>query len=1470
MEDRGSHTAEFTHSDFTVGWLCALPKEQTAATAMLDQKHPELPKPHNDPNTYTLGSIGKHNIVIACLPKGKIGTNVAAAYATQMMRTFPSIKVGLMVGIGGGIPPKVRLGDVVVSTPTGQYPGVVQWDFGKAEKAGEFKRTGALNNPPSALLTALTKLETNYEMAGSKIPEYLDEMAKKWPRLVRKYIWSDSLKDPMYESDTSDRDPGDPHVHYGLIASGNQVIKDAKFRDRLNESLGGDVLCFEMEAAGLLDFPCIVIRGICDYADLHKNEDWQEHAAAVAAAFAKELLQYVQPSDVEGTRPVKDVLEDLLKQVQQDTSATREDVAHIKSELVKEQDLEILNWLTSVDYGPVQSDYLSRRQPGTGQWLLESIEFQDWLAISNRTLFCPGIPGAGKTIITSIVVDDLSSRFDIDSNIGMAYIYCNFQRQNKQSIDYLLASVLKQLTPPHSSQLDNVKSVYDRHKKKRTRPSLEEIVQLLDSVVGIYSRVFIIVDALDECQVSDGCRLKFLSALFELQIRHRINIFATSRFIPEVTEHFKDSKTLVIYAKTDDVAKYLKDHMHELPYFVQQNQQLQQEIVTGILSVIDGMFLLSSIYLGVLKESLTLNEIRSTMKLFPTQGQARHDDGRKAKILDRAYKQAIDRIQGQTVGRKKLAFKALSWVTNAKRQLTTSELVHALATKRGSSELDNGDLVHIDDIISVCAGLIVVDTESRIIRLIHYTTQEYLKRTQKQWCPSAESRITKTCITYLSFAIFKDGACKTDDRFKERLQLNPFYDYAAQNWGHHARDNDDATLNQHIVTFLKSKTSLQASIQALMVNKLRESEKHYSQRTPKGMTGLHLAGYFGLFDATYTLLRDGYSPDLMDSFPRTPLVYAAKNGHGDVVRLMLAIEADANSLAKSRQPALRAAVDGGHLWIVEDLVAAGANVNTTHRGNQTMLQAAAGKGRLELVEKLLAAGADVNAITTAEAGRTALQSAVVGGQLAVVEKLLDAGANVNTDTGGRYLPLQTAARRGHLAIVERLLEAKADVNVITGREGRTALQAAAMGNHLGIVERLLAAGADANTAANSYPTALQIAAAKGYLEVVEQLLEAGADVNAPAEAWWTALQAAAENGIPEVVEKLLAAGAHVNAAGNDDHTALHVAIFGGHLTVVKKLLAVGAEVNTSCRHGQTPLQAAAERGNLEIVKKLLEAGADVDAAGYAGRTAFQTAAEEGNVAVMKELLAAGAEIHSVTAVATDTGRTVLQSAAKGGQLEVVEQLLEAGADVNAAAAKAGWTALQAAAGSGHPAIVEKLLAVGADIDAAAPDYAGRTALQAAAGEGHLSIVEQLLAARADVNAVAAHFSGWTALQAAAEKGHLEIMERLLEAGANVNAAGAAVRGQTALQAAAGGGHLEVVEKLLAAGAEANAPPDEAAWTALQAAAYGGHLEVVEKLLAAGANVNAAPAKAGWTALQAASRRGHRDVVQKLLTAGALT
>jgi hypothetical protein len=167
---------------------------------MLDQRHDDLANPHHDSNTYTLGSIGKHNVVIACLPDGRYGTNAAANVVTLLAGTFPSVRSCLMVGIGGGIPSnKVRLGDVVVGRPKDQYPGVVQWDMGRANQGGEFERTGALDNPPNALLTALAKLKTEHELIGSKIPKYLNQLKEKYPKAADKFV-PDSLEVILFKA----------------------------------------------------------------------------------------------------------------------------------------------------------------------------------------------------------------------------------------------------------------------------------------------------------------------------------------------------------------------------------------------------------------------------------------------------------------------------------------------------------------------------------------------------------------------------------------------------------------------------------------------------------------------------------------------------------------------------------------------------------------------------------------------------------------------------------------------------------------------------------------------------------------------------------------------------------------------------------------------------------------------------------------------------------------------------------------------------------------------------------------------------------------------------------------------------------------------------------------------------------------------------------------------------------------------
>jgi nucleoside phosphorylase len=287
-----------------------------AAKAMLDEIHPDLPTMSNDQNTYILGRIRAHNVVIACLPSGVYGTTSAAIVADQILFTFRSIRFGLMVGIGGGVPSSevdIRLGDVVVSKPTRDFGGVVQYNFGKTVAQGVFERTGSLNKPPQILLTAIAKLQADQIMIGkSRIPESLSEMIATYPEMSAEFTYRGQEQDRLFDAasdNTCDssktvkrpaRNRHDPVIHYGLIASGNQVIKHGGTRDKLGQELG--ILCFEMEAAGLMDnFPCLVIRGICDYADSHENKQWQGYAAATAAAYAKELLSVIHPNQVEET-----------------------------------------------------------------------------------------------------------------------------------------------------------------------------------------------------------------------------------------------------------------------------------------------------------------------------------------------------------------------------------------------------------------------------------------------------------------------------------------------------------------------------------------------------------------------------------------------------------------------------------------------------------------------------------------------------------------------------------------------------------------------------------------------------------------------------------------------------------------------------------------------------------------------------------------------------------------------------------------------------------------------------------------------------------------------------------------------------------------------------------------------------------------------------------------------------------------
>ncbi|KAI5919805.1 hypothetical protein F4810DRAFT_703347 [Camillea tinctor] len=454
--------------------------------------------------------------------------------------------------------------------------------------------------------------------------------------------------------------------------------------------------------------------------------------------------------------------------------------------------------------------------------LLDSSKYQEWLQGESRTLFCQGIPGARETILTSIIIDELTTCFGNDDTIGIAYIYCNFKQQHTQKIEDLLASLLKQLA-------QNLSSL---------------------PVTSLFSRVFIIVDALDECQM----RSKLTNT----------TIFVTSRFIPEIENMFHGSISLEIRASPEDVRRYIDGHISRL-------------------------VLLAQLHLDSLIGKKSPKAIQVALTKLPTGSEA----------YDEAYKGGLGRIEGQVTDQKDLAKQVLSWIICAQRPLTMLELQHALAVEPGESKLDE---------------IISRNEETDIIRLVHHTAQEYFERTQTYWFPDSNKQIIGTSITYLSFDVFKNGRCQTDAELTERLQANPFYNYAAQNWGHHARKYSSSC--REVLDFLKFQSNVEALIQAQMASK---KSWRYSTDCQIQTRGLHLAAYFGLLE------KDANIESTAKNYGQTPLSFAAENGHETVVRLLLERGADTESVEAGNRTRLSWAAENGYTAIVRLLLKNGAN-----------------------------------------------------------------------------------------------------------------------------------------------------------------------------------------------------------------------------------------------------------------------------------------------------------------------------------------------------------------------------------------------------------------------------------------------------------------------------------------------------------------------------------------------------------------
>ncbi|KAL2844564.1 ankyrin, partial [Aspergillus pseudoustus] len=1210
---------------YTIGWICANSTEFTAAQAFLDEEYPEPEHlGRTDNNNYACGRINKHKVVIAVLPDGEYGISSAANVARDMLHSYPNIRIGLMVGIGGGAPSSkhdIRLGDIVVSSPRDGNSGVFHYGFGKSIQGQPFQATGVLNQPPRALRAAVSGLKSQYELKSPQLEEAVNRALERYPSLQKKYKRPEPVSDRLYQSDfihplnnqddcavacgdepsrlivrperTADED--NPAIHYGLIASADQLMKHASIRDHL--AAEKNVLCFEMEAAGLMNhFPCLVIRGICDYADSHKNKNWQGYAAMVAAAYARDLLYRLSPNMVEHEKRINEVLLGVHAAI----SRIESSVGSMRSKLDRKEEAEILDWLTLIDYGPLQNDFGKQRQPETGQWLIETAEYQAWREMDKQTLLCSGIPGAGKTIMTSLIIDDLTTQCRKNNALGLAYIYFDFRRENDQSAECLLASLLKQLSQCRAPLPTCVKELYEKHGDRRTRPISKELFRALESVASLYSKVFVVFDAVDECGTLDDCRNIFLSKIFDLQKVCSVNVLATARLVPEIMARFNSAK-LEIRAHKRDVENYLEARISQTES--EALKTCNEEITRTITELADGMFLLAYLHFeSVQKTNTTVKQIKKSLSRLPKGPEA----------YTKVYESALFRIKGQNPGASNLAMDVLMWLTCARRQLSPWELQEALGVEPGTAYIDKENLPHVKDMVAACAGLVVVDEESEVIRIVHRTAQDYFESNQNHWFPSAESHLTIICATYLSFDIFATGFCVNDQEFESRMEQNPLYEYAARNWGHHARAAGSETA--HITqSLLKSNARICAMSQALTVYKPKWYSG-YSQGITQ-MTALHLVAYFGIREAANQVLRPQGSCNVRDT-------------------------------------------ENGHQAIVELLLENGAYLRSRDNYGLTPLSRAAANGHDDIIKRLLERRTTIlDAFSTIRAILVWIMAKLITSLLGHVYALslsIPFGSTTETST------LSEAIEDG----VTKFADWREAANMIDLEDdtGRTPLHWAIMKSHTRSVDLLLQKGASIELCDKESKCALHFAAETGNKILIEQLLQSSKMIEAKDCHGRSPLLCAVENLQAEVAYSLVQAGAGPNAVNNMHQNPLHLISQArrhkDRFALLSYFISRGTSMDLCDVNNMTPFLYALESRSEDLVLLLLDSGFDVNFALHRQRWTRRMK----NFLVTYKL---DERPERINRGASSVGLTALHFTAQNGIAGMTALLLDHGADPNA-------------------------------------------------------------------------------------------------------------------------------------------------------------------------------------------------------------
>lgn len=515
----------------------------------------------------------------------------------------------------------------------------------------------------------------------------------------------------------------------------------------------------------------------------------------------------------------------------------------------------------------MQKDAYSKRYGGTGQWVLETPEFQSWLKSKDSqhsTLWCPGNPGVGKTVATSIAVNH-NTKITSGQRRAIVYIYCDYANVNSLSETNLLGSLLRQLVAQtsHAETIAELKTFMKQNAKNRNMTE-EDLSCWIDILSRTFDVVYTLVDALDECP--EIGRDTFLTRLQQYS-EGNMRIFLTSRFNVDVRNKIPHAIQAEISATRHDITDYVESKIcgsSRLTRITSRDPELKQHIIDRIVTKADGMFLLAGLQIECLGNQTSVQGIRSTLERLPTD-------------VFTMYDQTIERIRNQPRENADLGLRVLSLMFGATRLLRVDELCHALAIQPGDTWLDFQALADVETLFSVTAGLVInhqqEDDNPKRVRLVHYTLQEYLELNRQRLLSDLDLDMARVCMSYLSLGDFRSGQGATYQLPDKARRIYCFLCYAVQNWAHHLRRVQTEHMDQGLALVehsIRTSTWLQAF----------EPRSNY-RRWGIGLTSsedvpldpLFVAAQFRL-PRLFTRLASSRDIDTRNSCGETPLIRA--------------------------------------------------------------------------------------------------------------------------------------------------------------------------------------------------------------------------------------------------------------------------------------------------------------------------------------------------------------------------------------------------------------------------------------------------------------------------------------------------------------------------------------------------------------------------------------------------------------------